>query len=140
MISLDEAIRQKLLAYGPLTALIAARIYPATYPQDSILPVVVYQQSVKVPQYHHGGEANFAESRYQISSFASTYLQAKAVSNAVKAALRPWMAHQEVVGDLQIGSLFIESESGPFNKMENLETLSAYHALLDCVIAHSEDN
>lgn len=140
MISLDEAIRQKLLAYQPLTALIAARIYPTTYPQDSTLPVVVYQQSAKVPQYHHGGEANYAESRYQISSFAETYAQAKAVSSAVKAALRPWMAHGETVDGVLIGSLFIESESGPFNKIEDLATLSAYHALLDCVIAHTEDN
>lgn len=140
MISLDEAISQKLLSYQPLTALIAARVYPITYPQDSVLPAVVYQQSSKVPQYHHGGEANYAESRYQISSFAMSYAQAKAVSSAVKAALRPWMDHPETIDGILIGSLFIESESGPFKTTEDLEILSAHHALLDIVLAHSEDN
>lgn len=138
MILLGEAIRQKLLSYPPLAALIASRVYPVTYPQDSTLPVVVYQQSTKAPEYHHGGEANFAESRYQISAFAATMTQARDIAGKIRLALIPWISAQARIDqDLTVGAVFLENQTELAAPSE-AEALSAYHVLSDYRFLHTD--
>lgn len=136
---LEEAIRQQLGNHGPLAALVGARIYPTTYPQNETLPVVVYQRTSHVPEYHHDGEAGFAESRFQISSFGKSYAEAKQTARAVKSALRAFMAHQEITNGVLIGACFLENEFDLFNP-EDTEQLSAHQVLADFLFLHGEDD
>src|SRR5262245_22501536 len=129
--TLEQAIYNKLKNYPPLASLVAGRIYPMTYPQGSVLPAVVYQRTSKISDYSHDGEAGSSESRYQISSFADTYSQAKQTALEVKKALEPWMAQQEVIDStLLIGGVFLENEFDVYGP-EEVEQTSAYHVLAD---------
>lgn len=136
---LEAVIGSRLAAHAPLAALVGTRIYPVTYPQGDPLPVVVYQRTSKVPEYTHDGEAGVAESRYQISSFGKTYAQAKQTASAVKSALRPWMAHQDVVSGINIGAVFMENEFDLFNA-EDVEHASAYHILAEYIFLTADDD
>ncbi len=134
---LEEVIRQQLKNDPGVMATAGTRIFPVTYPQDSALPVIVYQRTANVPQYTHDGEANVFESRFQISSFATTYAEAKTTSLKVKRALRPFMAGQTSIGGFKIGALFLENEFDLHNP-EDVEHLSTFQILQDYLFLHTE--
>jgi hypothetical protein len=129
-VRLEEAIVTQLKNHTPLAALVGTRIYPITYPQNATLPVVTYQRTAKTPEYSHDGEAGVAESRFQISSFATSFAQVRDVASAVKGALRPWMAGAGGEFDGKRTTVFLESEFDMYTA-EDAEQLAAYHVLGD---------
>ena len=136
--TLDEIIVQRLLNYQPLADLIQTRIYPLTYPQDSVMPVVVYQcSSTDFPDYHHGGDSKVRDSRYQISSFSKNYGEAQHIARLIFDAFEPWMTAQETISGELIGGCFAENVF-PVRNEESLETLSNYQVLGDYVFLHGE--
>jgi hypothetical protein len=67
----------------------AKAVYPLRLPEDPELPAVVYQQVGGPRDYSHDGEA-FTNARWQITTWAETYLEAKALAEEVVAALSAW--------------------------------------------------
>ena len=133
--TLDEAIHRCLTNYPGLSA---AKVYPVTYPQGTVLPVVVYQKTSMVPEYGMSGEAGSAESRYQISAFAATITQARDIAGKIRLALIPWISAQTRIDqDLTVGAVFLENQTELAAPSET-EALSAYHVLSDYRFLHTD--
>jgi hypothetical protein len=128
--TLEEVIVNQLRAYAPLTALVGTRIYPSTYPQNATLPVVIYQQTSRLPEYSHDGACGAEESRFQISSVAPSYSIARQTADAIRGALKPWEDHQDVQSGITIGGVFMEDEL-PIYAAADVESQSTHHILGD---------
>lgn len=80
----------KLKATAGVTDLCGERIYPLSVPQGVTYPAIAYQQVGTATFNHSVGTCDFAIARFQVTSYAETYLAAKALNAAVKAALIGW--------------------------------------------------
>lgn len=128
--TLEEVIVAQLREYAPLAALVGQRIYPSTYPQNTVLPVVIYQQTSRLPEYSHDGACGAEESRFQISSVASSYSVARQTADAIRGAMRPWEQQQAVESGITIGGVFMEDEL-PIYVAADVESQSNHQILGD---------
>ena len=84
---IEEAIKRELLDTPDLTALVGDRIHYVRAPQDITKPYIVFFKVSAPRPYAFDGLRTLIESRFQISSFGSTYLSVKNVGAEVKIAL-----------------------------------------------------
>lgn len=82
-----SAIRAKLVADSPVSAIAGAKIYAITSPQGTAGPHVIIQQISSDPAGVHVGASGIALRQYQVACFASTYEVTAALRDAVIAAL-----------------------------------------------------
>lgn len=136
---LETAIINRFKQDSALNALISGRVYPVTYPQGATMPVVIYQQTGKIPEQTHDGPGGTCESRFQISAFGDSIGQAKNVASKIHAALKPWMVSPTQVEDLYIGGVFLENELDLHNP-EEVEHANTFQVLGDYLFLHSEDD
>ncbi len=83
--SVESEIYTRLSTYAGLTALVVAKIYPLQLPQDIELPALTYFKVSDVPEHAMGADANIKTTRIQVSCWAETYGEAKALELQVKA-------------------------------------------------------
>jgi hypothetical protein len=102
-----ERIRTLLIADISLAALVGARIYPQYIPQGSTLPAVVLTAVSDVPYTSFTGSSttDLRSVRLQVDSYATRYLDAHAVADAVDAVIAnlassDLQANRESMGDL----------------------------------------
>lgn len=140
MISPEEAIRARILeGPGNATALLK-RIYPQIAPQGAVLPYVVYTRISGAPVHHIRGPTGLARARIQVDTFAATYSQALAISNANRKALDGWRG-PIVVGalTLHVSHLFLDNEAssleGPLSGSED----PIHRFMQDFVIAYQQE-
>lgn len=136
---LEEALKTHLAANAALTALVSARIYPGILPQNSALPAVVYQKVSAVPEgVSHDGPAGLVESRLQFSVMGAKYSDVKAVSAAVKRAMRPLEKNPMDLSGLRVAGAYLENETD-IPEPNDVEALSRSHVAIDYLIQHEED-
>lgn len=83
MADMQAALRSRLVAAGPVTALVGTRIYWTKVPQGAVLPYVRMQTvSDERPQDLDDYDAG-RETRVQVDCFASDYATARALSQAI---------------------------------------------------------
>lgn len=70
-----------------ITNLCAGRIYPVVMPELGQPPCIVYQLVSSVSQYSNDGPSGFVTARMQLTAWAASYADAKALDAAVRAAL-----------------------------------------------------
>jgi hypothetical protein len=104
MTDLDAALFTRLSTYSPLiTSLVpATHIAAVTIAQGILVPYVVFQEIDDIPDYAHDGQNGLRHPRMQISSYASSFLGAKAINVQVMAALETWPAAAPDVQSVQI--------------------------------------
>lgn len=85
---MEAALRARLLAAGPVTALAGTRIYWDDRPQSSPLPAVLLTVISDI-RGQTLSDWDMLEARVQVDVFASTFAQKKALKEAVIAALAP---------------------------------------------------
>jgi len=76
-----------LTADAGITALVGTRIYPQLLPQAPMFPAISYQVVSGFRETAMDGPAGVNRARLQFDCWASTYLQAEAVANAVRVAI-----------------------------------------------------
>lgn len=109
MATLEEGLVAKLLAMAGVTSLVGTRIYPLVEPQDASLPAIVYQR-ISGPRDHvMEGASGLAMARMQLTMLASTYSGAKALAEAVRAAL-DGVGHA-TWGTVPVERSFLENDS-----------------------------
>ncbi len=86
---MQGALRARLLAAAPITALVAQRIYWVDRPQSGQLPTIVLQTISDGRPQHLKGFNDLRETRVQVDVFGTTYSQVRAIAEAVIAALIP---------------------------------------------------
>lgn len=72
-----------------LTALIGARLFPLSLPQQIALPAATYRRVDSPREMTHTG-SQVARPRYQFDLYADTYLGADALATAFLAAIADW--------------------------------------------------
>jgi hypothetical protein len=80
----ETDLRDYLIAYTDLNALVGSRIYPAVLPDNPTYPAIAHSE-VSGSRRHN---INVAFPRYQFSCFSPTYLIAKEVATQVRKALQ----------------------------------------------------
>lgn len=85
----QEALRARLLADGPLAALVGTRIDWVERPQGKPLPAVTLQCIADAHDQHLKGFESLQPARVQYDVWASTFASATAVKNALIAAAVP---------------------------------------------------
>lgn len=86
-----EAVQQALAiltADATVTALVAGRIFPLTRPQEMAVPSITLRRVVLTPTNHLGGDGGLDNVRLQVDSLDVTYAGARAVADAVRAAMK----------------------------------------------------
>jgi len=85
----EESIYSMLAADAAVAAIVGSRIYPLRMPDDenAVLPSVVYTRVSGARATPMAGGATLENPRIQVDSWATTYAGAKALSEAVRAAL-----------------------------------------------------
>lgn len=90
--SIEEDLYAYMSTYAGLTELVGTRIYPLVAPQNVQKPYCTYQKISTGRQYSHSGYSGLQRPRMQVSCYAETYSQAKAVAAQVVAAVEAWSA------------------------------------------------
>jgi hypothetical protein len=92
-VSVEEAVRQQLLADAGLAALVGTRVWALVLPEHGDLPAVRVQLVDEPSTYHLRGEDALTRARVQVDAYAEEgaaadpYASAQAVADAVHAAL-----------------------------------------------------
>lgn len=85
---IDQAVHSILISNAALAALVGVKIYNVEAPQESVVPVVVFQKiSATGRELYHRGVLPHCETRWQFTCIGETVTQAKQVAAAVIAAL-----------------------------------------------------
>ena len=134
--TIEQALYTKLTTDAGVLAIVAARVYPHFVPQkntpgETQLPTVVYQNISDPNDYSHDGETALHHPRFQITSFASTYLAAKALALAVKTALS---ASTGAWGTITIDGVFCDSASDVLDLDPEVESQTLFGIRQDFVI------
>lgn len=117
--------------YAGLIALVpATRIYPGVRPQGSILPAVSYFKVTNRHLYRHRGAGGWAEPRFQIDVWASTYASAKRVAEQVRLGMN---AFTGTFSGVEVG----RSEAANETDLYEPET-QIHHIALDFDVTHKE--
>lgn len=82
--TVDTAIRARLLTLSSVTALVAQRIYTVILPQGFTPPAIRVQRVGQLEEMHLRGPINVYRARVQVDSVATTKAAADAVDAAVQ--------------------------------------------------------
>jgi len=108
-VTLEEALFGHLSAYPNLAALVGSRIHPQVLPQKVDYPAVTYFRVGGREEYTQSGTVR-VRPRVQLSCWARTYQEAKAVAGQVKAALRMFSGDLGGAGGVAVVGTWVESE------------------------------
>jgi hypothetical protein len=88
-LTIEAGLVYKLTTTAGLTALISTRVYLERIPQGATLPCLTYQRisTPRVLAHDTSGSAGTASPRFQFDAWATTYASAKAITDALRAAL-----------------------------------------------------
>lgn len=81
--TVDSAIRARLLSLSSVTAIVGTRVYDGQLPQKTTFPAVCVTRVSTVEAQHLRGPDAWSESRVQVDAFASTKAAADALSDVM---------------------------------------------------------
>lgn len=131
MARLDQAIYSRLQAVTGVTSLVSTRCYPLVLPQNPTYPAVRYQQIDGLSNSAMGSDTGVVEATVQVDSYAETYTGARALGEAVFAALNRFRG---TVASVEILDVF--RASGPNDIYE--EDTKVRRVQLDFTVWHRE--
>lgn len=91
-------IADRLVSYIGLSELISDRAYPMMLPQKPTLPAVVYQL---ISSRRIGETAKLYQRRYQVTSWAPSYIEARLVADQVSNAVSD-VVSEENITDIEV--------------------------------------
>ena len=130
---IEAEIVQLLAEDAPVLALVARRVYPLVLPQGTTLPAVTYQRISGIHEKLLDEPATLTRPRFQFTAHASTFLQARQVTNAVKAALNGRRAARS---STNIQHISVENEFDHYNPAQP-DMAATWSSYLDLVIWHT---
>jgi hypothetical protein len=84
---IERAVRAHLIATAGVQTLVADRVYSFRKPQGAATPYIVFQRISGERLHTLDGPTGRAHPRIQIDAYATTYPAARAIADAVRAAL-----------------------------------------------------
>lgn len=126
---MQGALRARLLAAAPVTALVGQRIYWLDRPQASALPSITLQTIAGERSQTHDGFQSTQASTIQCDIWASSYGQGRQILEEVIAALAP----PQTGNGIEFGRMFFEPER---DLIEQLATTNVYRTSIDLIVWH----
>jgi len=126
----QAALRARLTAAAPVTALVGTRTYWIERPQGSALPAITLQTISDEREQHFGGFHASQEARVQIDVWGVTYAQTRQVTEAVIAALVP----EHSGNGVSFARAFVDRLS---DTSERMGEQTVFRASLDLIIHHA---
>lgn len=83
---IEYTFREFLLEDSTIAGLVSTRMYPLKMPQNPTLPLIVYQKVSGFREHDMDG-STIARPRFQVDSWAESYVDAKTLANAVRERL-----------------------------------------------------
>ena len=124
------ALRARLIAAAPVTALVGQRVYWVDRPQASALPAITLQTISEARRQHMKGFDGLDVSRVQIDCWATSYAQAQALQEAAIAAT----IDEHAGNGIRFARAFIDSIR---DLGERVETQFIHRASIDLIVHHS---
>lgn len=106
---MEKAFVALLLGSEAIAAIVDDRIYPVTRPQGSATPCIVFNGLSPEQVMTTTGKANLAGKRVQVTAYAKTYPDVKAIEVAVNDRL---IGFAGVVGDVEFQGIFENGGGG----------------------------
>ena len=85
--SFQSDVYSALTGNSAVAALIGTRLYPNDVPNDPVVPFVVYYEFATPREQLMSNEIGISKPRIQYSTYADTYTDALAVTDALRAAI-----------------------------------------------------
>lgn len=129
-----QAFYQHLRDNAGVAALVGTRIFPSIMPQDAALPVIVYTTRSAQREYAHTGPSQVADVRLELSCWSKSYLQAKQVADAVRAAVEG--SQKATIGDthtIEVMGMRLDNEFDSYDDETHL-----FRTIVDVLIPHRE--
>ena len=105
--SVEAGLVAILKADETVAGLVTARIYPVYIPESATLPCITYQVTGKTDVNCAGGQTPLVEGSAQITCFATTYLGAVALADAVRSAVG---GYSGTAGGTVIQAIFVTDQ------------------------------
>ena len=134
-VSAEKALYTILSTTGGVTQYVGEKIYPVKIPEGTGLPAISYQQISGPREHNVSGAIGWVESRYQINSWAATYLEACDVATAVRVAIDGYAGTSAL---LVIDHIFVVDEGDVSNLLADNEELDMYGKRIDTMIVFKE--
>jgi phage tail protein X len=97
MADIESKVYAALSGNAALAALVSTRIYPLQFPQGVTVPALTYERISTERQYSLTGYSGIEQVGLQVMVLASTYAQARQVSDAVVSAMEGAAAFQALL-------------------------------------------
>ncbi len=128
--SIETELRAWLLADTTIAGLIDTRMYPQYLPQKVTYPAISYATASRVSSRQLSGPAGRARPRITVNSWAETYLEAKALAEAVRKRLDGFAGRW---GSFSVGSVALD------NAFDQYESEAEAHRIFqDYIVSHIE--
>jgi len=85
---IEEALFTQLSGDTDITSVIRTRIFPNVAPQGSTTPFIIFNKVSESFDHAMRVDPNISSPRFQVSSYSTSYLQARQIANTVEANLR----------------------------------------------------
>lgn len=128
--TIEEAVRTRLLAYSAMTDLVGPRVYVQRLPQAPQYPAVVIHRIAGPRDHSQSGPTNLVRSRLQIDCYGQTISAAKRAAQAARKAVDGQVG---VWGTVEIQAVFADDE---FDGLE--DRLDVASASIDITLYHSD--
>ena len=127
--TIKEALKIYLLSKTEITDIISDRLYPEVLPQGTEYPALTYLE-VSNPVFH---DVDIAYPRFQLSSWAETYLEADTLKNAIKEVMQRYKGIMGGTGGVHVTQIVF------FNSFDMYDPdTKIYHVPSDYKIIYRE--
>ncbi|HDZ38143.1 MAG TPA: DUF3168 domain-containing protein [Marinobacter sp.] len=133
--SAERAIYEILSTDGGVSQLVGKRIYPITIDQGAGLPAIAYQQISGPREHNVSGAIGWVQSRYQITVWAATYIEAVDLATAVRLAVDGLSGTK---ASLVIDHIFVVDEGDVSDLFAENTELNIYGKRIDAQIVFKE--
>ncbi len=130
---IETGLYTELSGNAGVSALVGTRIYPQKLAQDATLPALVYSVISDPRELTLDGPSDFIRARVQVDAWADTYLEAIALSDAVRAAIN---GENNSLGAQAVQFVYLDSQADaePFVEGDTIE----YRRTQDYIVIYTE--
>lgn len=126
----QAALRARLIAAAPVTALVGTRVYWVDRPQTSALPSITLQTISDDRPQHMKGFTGLNPARVQVDCWSSSHAQANDMAEKVITALAP----ANTANGIKFERAFVD---GKRDLGERIETQFIHRASIDFIVHHA---
>ena len=132
----ETDLRTYLLSQSPVTTLVgAAGVYCGNIEDDAADPVVCIKRVSGGRQHTLTAGAGFASPRIQLDVYSQSYVDAKAVAEAVRGEMQGFKG---TWGSTTVSSVVFENEVDLYEEPDDGTDLGWHHIALDYFVRYSE--